>query len=56
MADVLEQKGGISKKLDKEDGSGEPSDTFSSFCQVSIIGLTTLLLCTTISKRIFTNV
>jgi len=53
--DALEQEGGVSRRSDKEDGYGKPSDTFPSFC-VPILRLAMLLLCTLISNKIFTNV
>ena len=56
VVDALEQEGRILRKSNKEDGSGEPSDTFSNFCQVPILQLATLLLRTPISNKIFTNV
>jgi len=56
VVDAREQEGGISRNSDKEDGTGEPSDAFSSVCQVLILGLAMLLLCTPVTNRIFTNV
>ena len=48
---MLSSKKKESRESDKEDGSGGPSDTFPSFCQISILRLTTLSLYTPISNR-----
>jgi len=56
VVDALEQEGGISRKSDKEDGFGGPSDMFSSFCQVPILELVTFPLYTPISNKILTNI